>query len=418
MKIIETNILIPLVEDSYRNDYTEWKRRNLRFSDAGAAAVNGSKCEREIYYDIHLAEEKSLLSSGTLTFFADGRLAEEDMRRRLRTVLRSPEKEVEDPTIGARGKVDNTIFRSSVKELVAQYFATQPEYLYLADVKEDPGLEIKSVNEFTYQMMAKKKTMTQSYYDQVQYYLWATKKPYWIVLIKNRNGFGSYHGALPYLEFIVFPDTKRQTQIRNGLRITKQAVDNGIMPPRPFERESTQCSYCRFKHVCWPPRDDYAPELPPMKEGVEAPAEEVMDAMAHEYAKLKKKEKEAKDKLDIIKPQLTAYFITTREEKFKTGGVTLTYSPTKKTDLDLAFLKEKLSSQEYMDISIPDRKALYAAIADRKIDAKVADDALTEHYTYSLRVSTDSSKVSRVSKLKKTEVTKKKRKADGKGKSK
>ena len=37
-KIVKSNILLPFIEDSYRNEYTEWKRRNLRCSDAGAAA--------------------------------------------------------------------------------------------------------------------------------------------------------------------------------------------------------------------------------------------------------------------------------------------------------------------------------------------------------------------------------------------
>ena len=71
-KVIRSKILLPELEASYRNEYTEYARRNLRFSDAGAAANEGEKCEREIFYDMTVPEKKSLLSSGTLVLFDDG----------------------------------------------------------------------------------------------------------------------------------------------------------------------------------------------------------------------------------------------------------------------------------------------------------------------------------------------------------
>ena len=218
-KIYRSSILLPLIQDSYRNEYTEYTRHNLRFSDAGAGIKAGELCERQIYYDMKNNKEKSLLTSGSLVFFEDGRIHEQDIRRRLRLVLRSPEREVRDDFTGAKGKIDNTVYISSIASFLGDFIKTDiPEddvetkkiIEHAIFEKNDPVLEIKSVNQYQFQMMADSGQLLQKYYDQVQYYLWVSQKKFAIILIKNRNSFGEDKGEMPYIEFIIFPDPARQ----------------------------------------------------------------------------------------------------------------------------------------------------------------------------------------------------------------
>jgi CRISPR/Cas system-associated exonuclease Cas4 (RecB family) len=379
-KVIKSNILLPILADSYRAEYTEWERRNLRFSDAGCAAKHGEKCERAIYYDIYQADQKSLLTTGSLALFDDGRIHEQDIRRRLRTILRSPEREVTDPETGARGKIDNTIYYGSIKpdieELQYQLGkgGSVVEFIPGVEASKDPGLEIKSVNEFQFQEMARSGVILQHYYDQIQSYLWITQLPFFICLIKNRNSNGPEKGVLPFLEFIVLPDTDRQKEIRTGFRVVKEALDQNILPPRPFLRESSQCQFCRYKHVCWPKEEEQKPPIPDAT--VSAPDKEMLESAIRTYSATGKQISELKKQQDEAKEVIVRYFQATGKTELLVDHFNATYSQRTSKSWDIQYLRENLTYIQQLLISDPSEEKLKQAIADRKIDAIVLEEAI------------------------------------------
>jgi hypothetical protein len=370
-KVIKSNILLPLIEESYRQEYSEYARRNLRCSDAGAAADGGEKCEREIYYDMKFPDKKTPLTSGSLVLFDDGRLHESDIRRRLRTVLRSPEKELFDDELSCRGKIDNKVY---IKSCGDQLGEGMPDPEFMRDGK-DPILELKSVNEYSYQEMAAKGVIPQSYYDQVQYYLYLEGLRWAIILIKNRNSNGHEKGALPFLEFVILADPERQALIRGGLRTTKDCVDNSIMPPRPFLRESTKCSYCRFKRECWGPEKE-APVMEVSAEPVERPSQEILEGAMRLCAQLAGQMKDLEAQQSEAKSVIETYFKATKEKELIVGNIKASYSVFNKTVLDKNALLHLIGKDLYIEVSQPVRKEVEKAVEDRKIDAGVIDQSL------------------------------------------
>lgn len=363
-KVMKSNILLSMIEDSYRAEYTEWNRRNLRFSDAGVACKDGEKCERQIYYDIYMGDQKSLLSSGSLVLFDDGRMGEADIRRRLRLILRSPEREVDDLELGARGKIDNTVYLGQIKTRL-------PEEV--KDATEDPGLEIKTVNQFQYQEMANSGQILSSYYDQIQYYLWVTKKPFWFVLIKNRNSMGSEKGSMPYLEFIVMPDTERQAALRAGLKTTKEALELRILPPRPFLRDSTQCQFCRFKHLCWPIEEE-VPKEDALLVGL-PPTQEILESALRTYTQSSKQIKDLETQQEEARAVILQYFNATNNPELLYENIKATYSDKTATQTDMAYLKSMLTLDQLAAVCKPEKAKLEALIANREVDAIVLEGA-------------------------------------------
>jgi len=390
-KVFRVEVLTPLLEETYRTEYTEYPRRNLRFSDAGAAADEGEKCEREIYYDIYNSQEKSLLTSGSLVMFDDGHIHEADIRRRLRLVLRSPERELSDEEIRVKerptsGKIDNTIQFSSIKEGLFLNEALK-EALGVLENGDDPVLEIKTTNEFTFQEIARTGLISQTYYDQVQMYLHASHKKFAIVLIKNRNSNGPEKGKMPYLEFVILPDVERQEQIRAGLKTVAECINNKILPPRPFLRNSTKCSYCRHKFTCW--GEEMKEEAPVLEtdDVVEAPSQEILEGAIRLCNDLGKQIKDLETQYDEAKVIVERYFKATKQTELSVGKLKATYITTNRGYLDKGFLSENLTSKQLVLISEPSKKLLEAAIADRQIDAKVLEDATKYAKSFSVRIS-------------------------------
>ncbi len=390
-KVFRIEILTPILEESYRNEYTEYGRRNLRFSDAGAAADEGEKCEREIYYDIYNSQEKSLLTSGSLVMFDDGHIHEADIRRRLMLFLRSPEREFVDEEIQVRGrptsgKIDNTISFSKIKEGL---FLNEALKAAIGELEngDDPILEIKSTNEFTFQEIARTGLINQTYYDQVQMYLFKSCKKFAIVLIKNRNSNGPDKGKMPYLEYVILPDVERQEQIRAGLKTVAECINNKILPPRPFLRNSTKCSYCRHKFTCW--GEEMKEEAPVLEtdDTVEAPSQEILEGAVRLCNEISKQMKELEAQYDEGKAIIERYFKATKQTELSAGKLKAAYISTKRSFLDKEYLLEKLSVKQLALISEPSKKLLEAAIADRQIDAKVLEDATKYATSFSVRVS-------------------------------
>jgi hypothetical protein len=394
-KVFRSEILIPVLEASYRDEYTEYKRRNLRCSDAGAAADEGDKCEREIVYDSIMAEKKSLLSSGSLVLFDDGQIHEADIRRRLRLVLRSPERELSDKTTGARGKIDNT---ADIRKFKTDEITDQLKRMFPAGfVLGDPIVELKSVNEYKYKQMAASGTINQAYYDQVQYYMDLSNTPWTIVLIKNRNSSGNKPGEIPFLEFVVLEDKQRQKEIRAGMMTTKECVEKKILPPRPFLRESVKCQYCRYKHECWPPLADVEKPAQAEIQLEEAPSQEILDGAMRLYAQMGKEIAERTVMLDEAKTIIERYFKATKESELLVDNIKASYSEIKKTGLDKKKLQERISPILYFEVSEPVKKYLEQAIKDRKCDASVLELAMVvKKIYYQLRINEQKAKQERI----------------------
>lgn len=394
-KLIKSNIILPFLEDSYRSGYTEYQQKNLRCSDAGVACDDGEKCERALFYNLTQSEDKSLLSSQSLVLFDDGRLHEEDIRRRLRVVLRSPEREVSDQQNGARGKIDNMVVFKTLKEMTYANEALS-EIIKQYNLDEDPILEIKTVNEFMYQYMASNGKISQNYYDQVQYYMFLTKVKWAIVLIKNRNTTGDSPGKLPFLEFIVLSDRERQAQIRAGLNTVNDCVEKNVLPPRPFLRESTQCTYCRFKYVCWPKQE--AEPIEVEKEG-QAPSQEILESAMKLCAKLDDEIKAKEEQRNEAKQVIESYFKATGEKELSVANVRATYTVFPRSYIDAELLLEKVGVQTYLKVSAPSNQQLKQAISNRLIDANVLEQVKKPGpLTRMLRISQPKKAMGRLSK--------------------
>jgi hypothetical protein len=297
-------------------------------------------------------------------------------------VLRSPEKEVEDHETGARGKLDNTVYRSTVKPAIETFLKDLEETPALVkelrlDAQIDPGLEIKSVNQFQYQEMAQSGQVLQSYYDQVQTYLAYTNIPFFILLIKNRNSMGAERGQMPFLEFIVLPDKERQTELKTGLSITKKILDEKVLPPRPFLRESTQCQFCRFKHICWPKEKEPLLQKIEEKVGV-APEKEILESAVRLYNKANRQIGELKKEQDQAKEVLLAFFKATGQPEVLVDNIKATYLPRNVKLWDKQYLKDHLTKEQLAAISNPDEESLKELIAAREIDAIILEASVTE----------------------------------------
>jgi hypothetical protein len=413
-KVHKSNLLLPLIEASYRNEYTEYARRNLRCSDAGAGADEGDKCEREISYDFLMPGKKSLLTSGTLVLFEDGRLGESDIRNRLIHILRSPEREITDPASGARGKLDNMVMvRKLTLPVEGEPVHETPIY-----PQEDPILEIKTVNEWSFQAMAASGQVNQSYYDQVQEYLGITKTPWAILIIKNRNSSGPEPGALPFLEFVVYPDSERFAQIQAGLATTQECVNQKILPPRPFLVDSTKCQYCRYKYECWGERiRAKTPELKyePAEGAGDAPGQEILEgairAAVVAQNKMKEGEKEYEEATSVIKQ----YFKVKGPGEIFVDNIKASSTKVEKTGLDKEKLKELIPNTLLIEVCEPNKKAIEQAIADRKCDASVLPAATVVVASYlQTRVTTIKEKAGRLTR-EQIEASAKKEKVDDKG---
>lgn len=364
-KIIKSNILLPLLGDSYRQEYTEYVRRNLRCSDAGIACNEGENCERSVYYDMTENSQKSLLSTGSLVLFDDGRIHEQDIRRRLRLVLRSPEREVTDEEIGVRGKIDNTIYSGSIREFLPDE---------VKNMDGDPILEIKSVNHFMFQEIENSGELPQKFYDQINYYLFLTRIKWAICLIKNRNSLGSEKGQIPFLEFIVLADIERQSELRSGMKTTKEALDKRILPPRPFLRESTQCQFCRYKHVCWPKKEEKA-IIPMAPEGV-APTQELLESALKVYILTGKQLNEIKTQQEEAKNVILAYFKATGKEELLYENIKASYSSRNGKTWNMEYLKSEIPVKQLLEFMEPNEDKLKVLIAAREIDAIVLEKAI------------------------------------------
>lgn len=384
MKVQRSDILIPLLEDSYRDEYTEWSRHNLRFSDAGAAANFGEKCEREIVYDLMDTDLKNAgkeqlktpLSSGALAFFDDGRIHEQDIRRRLRLVLRSPEQEVIHRRTGAKGRIDNTAYFNSVKRYLP------PGMIVPTDKEgraEDPLLEIKTSNQFQFDHMVRTERPSFVYYDQVQLYLYQTKKPWAILLIKNRNSFGPDRGRPPYLEFVVWSDAARQKEILTGLLVTKKAATESRklgenIVPRPFQRTSSKCQFCRFKLHCWgkdePEIQKHEPDAT-----VDAPSQELVESATLALVENQAKAKELDAVISEAKEVLERYFKATGEKELSVQGHKVHGIRQRRKYIDDSVVREKVGRPEYLKVSTATKAGLEKAIERREIDAGVLEDA-------------------------------------------
>lgn len=385
-KVRPISLLIPLLEDSYRAENTEHLRRNLRFSDAGAAADAGEVCERAIYYDFEdtdLNQEgkqprKSALTPSGMAFFADGRLAEEDIRSRLRPYLRAAELETFDPATGAKGKIDNLIHRqrAAVKEALLA--------AGIEDDGDDPILEVKSINQYGFDHVVETGKVSQKYYDQVQMYLWEKKRRYAFILFKNRNSFGPEKGQLPYVEFLIEADPVRQQQILVGWKVVLEARAQKVEPMRPFERASTNCQFCRHKFHCWgpePAKQEAAPDP-----AVEMPSQELVESALQNASSIQSQLKELEEKEKEARGVLRRYFQATGQQELIGPGAKATYALSSRSSVDIALLKTKISPELLIEVAEVNMALLRDAVANRKLDAKVIEDSTSMRVIPQLRV--------------------------------
>jgi hypothetical protein len=246
-------------------------------------------------------------------------------------------------------------------------------------------------------MMARDGQISQSYYDQIQYYLLLSGAKWAICLIKNRNSSGDEKGVIPYLEFTVMPDPARQAAIRAGLKTIVECVAQKIMPPRPFLKDSTKCSYCRFKYECWgaPEKTLDVPAAPttevaPDQEMVES-ALKVYSAMATQIAEFEVVQEQAK-------AVLLRFFRATKLPETQVADVKATYSTSAKSYIDSSKLLNMIGTVRFSTMAKADKKLLEQAVENRLLDAKIIEDVTVKSDKMSeyLRVSKIKTKTERV----------------------
>jgi len=374
LKLLPDPELLEAIYSSYRSESRhrdngaivekgDLKQKNLWVSD-------GKRCPREVWYKFHHPEKARPYTVKGLILFADGKLAHKDLQLRLETIRKAdhPGGYLKDPELDVSGYYDDLIILGHENGWT------------LCDI-----LEIKT--KYPSDMEP-----DQDDYDQDQYYIWMAEFSDWLRehRIKIVGGRLAYKDRSLTTDDIyrcwrVERDDERIGQIRDYFRKLKETVQGDEVPLRPYERNSTSCTYCKFSTFCW--EGIPKPEAPAFiaDETIEKPEQELVESAAARYIELKAEEKKVEDEIDRLRSVLMRYFKATGLEQIAVNGQAIVHGVMKKSILDEDYLLEQ-AGDKWLLIARPDVKKIQAAIKDGMIDAGVLEQAKITTFIDTLRI--------------------------------
>jgi CRISPR/Cas system-associated exonuclease Cas4 (RecB family) len=377
-KLSSDHFLIRELVQSYLEEWKEGsgqrdhqKRGHFYISDV-------KKCKRSIFYDFTSPEKKRPITAKTLMMFKAGNLLHDDLQARARQrglteSGRDIEYGLEDWAHKATGRLD---FIAAVYKFI----------------ETDQGIavvEIKTKNPFGFDA----EEPTQDELDQLFWYIERLKDSaaksvrqskvldYGFILYLDRAGISD---PLPLCGWRVDYDPERVGKIRAEFTELDRAIQTGECPMRPHERDSVECSYCRYITHCWDgiPKVE-APDFKP--DGTEPPEQELVESAAARYIEAKAGQAKIEEEIDRLRNILMHYFKATGLEQITANGQTIVHGTMKKSLLDEDYLLEHVGDK-WLIIARPDVKKIQAAIKDGIIDAGILESAKITTFIDTLRV--------------------------------
>jgi CRISPR/Cas system-associated exonuclease Cas4 (RecB family) len=374
MKLTPDPELLESIYSSYRSESRhrdngtivekgDLKQKNLWVTD-------GKRCPREVWYKFHRPEKARPYTVKGLILFADGKLVHKDLQLRLEMIRKAdhPGGYLRDPELDVSGYYDDLIILGHENGWT------------LCDI-----LEIKT--KFPSDMEP-----DQDDYDQDQYYLWMANFSDWlrehrIKIIGGRLAYKdrSLMSDDVYRCWRIERDDDRIAEIRNYFRKLKKVVEGRKTPLRPFERDSTDCTYCKMSEFCWKgiPRPT-APIFKP-DETAEKPEQELVDSAAGNYLRLKDEERAVKEALDRARDIIMRYLRATGLSSIPVNGQEIIREQARRTELNDEYLLETLGDK-WLLIASPNMKRIQAAIKDGQIDAGILEQAKIVSFEERLRI--------------------------------
>ena len=300
--------LAELYVQDWKQSHTRDKQNRSYFytSDAG-------KCPRGIIYAFTVGGKKGDMKAGTIMMFTMGNLFHEELQSMYRRLGATVNQFVEYGTLQRRGgweksgRLDLFLKEGASGNLVAMAVG-----------------EIKSKNPYAYDA----EEPPQDEIDQLLTYISDTKSSeylktrgkavcdYGYIIYADRAGFGQ---PIPVKAWIVYYSDKRIEQINRFFDDLWDAIQKGILPPRPYERNSIPCTYCRFQGWCWKgvPKIE-EPKFEPDAEAI-APEAEIVESAALAFLKNDLIEKEAKKEKEFARKILEKHYLATGVPEIPVG---------------------------------------------------------------------------------------------------
>ena len=189
-------------------------------------------------------------------------------------------------------------------------------------------LEIKALGRFTYaKYLREGLDAYPEYQAQVTCYAEALKLPI-LFVVKNRDTGEIIKTRLDKPPMLI-------DDILSKLNTVELYVRDGELPPEEFDEKRQACRWCHYRYLCTKPEPESevkVEELPSLLEAAEL------------YKEGKAFEELATERLDQAKSVFLTHSKTTNIDKFKVGGVSVSYLGTRQRQyLDEAKLKELVS---------------------------------------------------------------------------
>jgi hypothetical protein len=327
------------------------KQRNLHFT-------NVKSCPREVYYKFHEPHRSRKRTVKGLILFEDGKLHHINIQRRLedRRKTKNPEGFLTIPEVEATGYYDQ---------------------LVTVDKKEN-GEEVCDIFEIKSKLPFACEAVSQEDYDQAQLYHYAAQFSERLkskrIKIRAIRLFYKDRAIMTddvHFGYFIQPDPDRQKQILDYFRFLKsEVINNGLLVPHPYEKDSNKCIYCRFRDWCW---RDYPDQVEESDDGLSevVPAEkEIVDTIAKRYAEILEQEKELRDEKKKLEPTLLKHFSVTKQGYLPLSeDDALAVREGKSTNWDEDGLLEALGADVYARVSSPKKSKITEYIKAHNIDA-------------------------------------------------
>ncbi len=355
---------VALDEWKQSHPYDKENREYYYHSDAG-------KCPRQLYGLFKYGAKKTDMKASTVMMFSMGNLFHDEMSRLLKKVGIVQNKHIEIGLIRQRdgfkksGRLDMFIVvkdgkkRKLVPLAVTEVKSKSP---YVFDVETPKQEEIDQG--MSYVADAKSSDYFKDKYEIVDYFF---------ILYVDRSGLGA---PIPIRAWKIGYSESRMNQIDVWFAELWRAIKDNNTPPRPYERDSLACVYCRLSdRWCWK-------DVPKLKEAevrepddAPLPEKEIIESHVGNFLKNRAIELEAKKQKEFSLKVLRNYYRAKKPAQIvDENGVGVKFSETTGYALDEKYLWRKCR-QFYHLIAKPGVTLIKEAIKDGLIDASVLERA-------------------------------------------
>ncbi|MFW6124374.1 MAG: hypothetical protein ACOC5G_04050 [Acidobacteriota bacterium] len=336
--------LIKAIADYY---VEEWKKTHGRDKVAKTYFYHTDcgKCPRSLYYANKNPEKKKDMGASTIMMFSMGNLFHDELTRVLTKIGATTNKNVEFGMLRRKGKWEAS-GRLDVFIPVGYTVINGVQYEHLAVA------EIKSHDPYSFDMVDPKQKEVDQLIEYIgdckeSAYLKERKKiimDYGFILYVDRSGMGD---PLPVRGWSVNYSNSRMEEINDFFGEVWDAIEEKKIPPRPYERDSVECNYCRFQNWCW--RGVPKKEQPKLEkdDSVEKPTKEILESAAVQFIDAKKRIKEAEKEVKKTKKILSNYFTATAEKEVNLkSGDKIKCSMSQSIDVDMDYLWRKCTKKD------------------------------------------------------------------------